>query len=907
MGIANITNNILTDSGAVIGAANGVATLDSGGKIPVSQLPNSVMEFKGTWSAATNTPTLANGTGNAGDVYEVSAAGTVNFGAGGIAFALGDYVVYDGATWQYSSGQKGTVTSLTFSAPLSGGTITTSGTVSIPAATSSVDGYLSATDWTTFNGKQAALSGTGFVKISGTTISYDNSTYLTTSSAASTYLALSGGTLTGAVTGTRLVLVQNSADIALSIVQTGAGRGLSVLGTSYFSSDISFGSLSNGILKANTLGGLVLATAGTDYQAPLSGTGFVKSTGGTISYDTSTYALDSAVVKLTGDQNIDGNKEFILPTTFRLGIGLKNPDGIYNYISSINSGWKINTNNKEHQLLFSTSTAYTYTFPSATGTIALTSNLSSYLPLAGGTLTGALNGTSALFSGAVRANNPSEGATGEGLIAGQSFKIDGTGTSQKAVMYMVSNVLSDTYASGLTAQFANFAGDKGFGFNLNTSGGYELYVKNTTWNKALTIANTGAATFSSSVTTGGDVALPDGNSLRIGGQLIANRTSNEIRFGSGTAADYLVYYAGASEKMRITSSGNVGIGTTAPQATLDVRGRYFATASVADNIVEVINTDTTNGYGLFVRAGGTAANRYVARFKNGADSDVMWIDKGGNVGIGTTTPATRLQINDSGTGAYTILTIQNRQTRGAGVGARINLLPNSDFTAGVDTGAAISAVNSSGGTANDTNLIFETSSLGTGAERMRITSGGFLKATTTGSYITSAGSYHELTSNQNNPTLYLLNHDGAGEGLLVNLNTNGTTYNFFRGYSNSAGANRIIIYSNGNVVNANNSYGAISDIKLKENISDSTPKLADLLKVKVKNFNFIGSDDKQLGVIAQELEEVFPSMIDISPDRDVDGNDLGTVTKSVKYSVFVPMLIKAVQELSEKITTLENK
>jgi len=62
---------------------------------------------------------------------------------------------------------------LTFSAPL----INTSGTISIPAATSSVNGYLSSADWDTFNNKQAALSGTGFVKISGTTISYDNSTY----------------------------------------------------------------------------------------------------------------------------------------------------------------------------------------------------------------------------------------------------------------------------------------------------------------------------------------------------------------------------------------------------------------------------------------------------------------------------------------------------------------------------------------------------------------------------------------------------------------------------------------------------------------------------------------------------------------------------------------------------------
>ena len=42
-------------------------------------------------------------------------------------------------------------------------------------------------------------------------------------------------------------------------------------------------------------------------------------------------------------------------------------------------------------------------------------------------------------------------------------------------------------------------------------------------------------------------------------------------------------------------------------------------------------------------------------------------------------------------------------------------------------------------------------------------------------------------------------------------------------------------------------------------------------------------------------------MVEESPDRDADGNDFGTTTKSVKYSVFVPMLIKAVQELNAKV------
>lgn len=68
------------------------------------------------------------------------------------------------------------LTSVTADSPLSG--LGTSGShLTIPAATSSVNGYLSSTDWSTFNSKQPALSGTGFVKISGTTISYDNSTY----------------------------------------------------------------------------------------------------------------------------------------------------------------------------------------------------------------------------------------------------------------------------------------------------------------------------------------------------------------------------------------------------------------------------------------------------------------------------------------------------------------------------------------------------------------------------------------------------------------------------------------------------------------------------------------------------------------------------------------------------------
>jgi hypothetical protein len=82
---------------------NGYAGLDAGGKIAISALPNTVMTFEGQWNATTNTPALADGAGNAGDVYRANVAGTTNFGSGPIAFNLGDWAVYNGTVWEYAA------------------------------------------------------------------------------------------------------------------------------------------------------------------------------------------------------------------------------------------------------------------------------------------------------------------------------------------------------------------------------------------------------------------------------------------------------------------------------------------------------------------------------------------------------------------------------------------------------------------------------------------------------------------------------------------------------------------------------------------------------------------------------------------------------------------------------------
>jgi hypothetical protein len=85
------------------GANNGVATLDAGGKIPAAQLPNSVMDFKGNWDASSNSPSLADGTGSAGDVYRTNVAGSQDLGSGSQTFAVGDWVVYNGSIWEKSN------------------------------------------------------------------------------------------------------------------------------------------------------------------------------------------------------------------------------------------------------------------------------------------------------------------------------------------------------------------------------------------------------------------------------------------------------------------------------------------------------------------------------------------------------------------------------------------------------------------------------------------------------------------------------------------------------------------------------------------------------------------------------------------------------------------------------------
>lgn len=96
--------NLGLGSAAVLdaGVADGVATLDGDGTVPISQLPPAVIgavSYQGTWNASTNTPALASGVGTKGYYYVVSVAGTTNLD-GITDWQVGDWAIYSGTSWQ---------------------------------------------------------------------------------------------------------------------------------------------------------------------------------------------------------------------------------------------------------------------------------------------------------------------------------------------------------------------------------------------------------------------------------------------------------------------------------------------------------------------------------------------------------------------------------------------------------------------------------------------------------------------------------------------------------------------------------------------------------------------------------------------------------------------------------------
>ena len=102
-------------------------------------------------------------------------------------------------------------------------------------------------------------------------------------------------------------------------------------------------------------------------------------------------------------------------------------------------------------------------------------------------------------------------------------------------------------------------------------------------------------------------------------------------------------------------------------------------------------------------------------------------------------------------------------------------------------------------------------------------------------------------------------------------------------------------------------YGTLSDAKLKQDIEDAGSQWDDLKAVRFRKFKMKGdpSETVMLGVVAQELEVTSPGLVEDRADKDAEGNDLGTTTKSVKQSILLMKAAVALQEAMARIESLE--
>jgi hypothetical protein len=397
-----------------------------------------------------------------------------------------------------------------------------------------------------------------------------------------------------------------------------------------------------------------------------------------------------------------------------------------------------------------------------------------------------------------------------------------------------------------------------------------------------------------------------------------------------TGAFPILFKTNGNERLRITAGGLVGIGTTSPAKLLHVQSGSVSGAARGGSSTKTLfeSSDAATSYWEF-QAASTASNDIL--FSKGSTgsygivgydhaSDALRffansgerarIDSSGRLLVGTSSAAggqveAKTAVVSAGNPAY------DKKAFIANIAySTINI--TSSLLAGFD-GAAIHGVDIGyryNGTGYDLTLGTNSTTLGSPTERMRIGQNGYIQCSETGTYSPDGGSvWHKFYQSVNERCLQTYNTAGTFTNYALTQYIaagGGTGSGFASGFSDSGSIQRYIIFSNGNIQNTNNSYGAISDLKLKENIVDASEQWNDIKNLRVRKYNLKqGGAHTQIGVIAQEIELVSPGLVYETTDRDTDGNDLGTVTKSVNYSVLYMKAVKALQEAMERIETLE--
>ena len=470
------------------------------------------------------------------------------------------------------------------------------------------------------------------------------------------------------------------------------------------------------------------------------------------------------------------------------------------------------------------------------------------------------------------------------------------------------------------------------------------------------------ANFATPITLGNTAVTINGTFSSIG-----NLTLNNVTVASGNstvtketvttitspAATNLTIQSAGTTAMTIDTSQNVGIGTSSPTSKLEVAGQI-------------------NGSPLYIKSGGSTSTLYydsALLFTQSGTGERMRIDSSGNVGIGTTSPAVKLQIGSAtspgaSTNTANYINVWGDYVSANGVTGGVKFF-NADANNASATPYQIVEIDSARDSNNYGGAIYLKTSDTSGVltERARIDSSGTVSIGTTqggtgfgllnvqrnASSSQSSLSIGDFNTVSNDVGIYLrtstnagiswtsggylafyrggpgvtesMRIDSSGNLLVGQTSKSQTTVGFYAAasgevsgclaastnaatqwntYSTGAGAYRFYVGMGGTIFATSIVITAISDQRLKENIRDIDTGLSAIMALKPRRFDWKegkGQDKKNAaGFIAQEFETIFPECVSTS----LAGAD-GIEYKNINHETLIPTLVKAIQELKAEL------
>ena len=427
--------------------------------------------------------------------------------------------------------------------------------------------------------------------------------------------------------------------------------------------------------------------------------------------------------------------------------------------------------------------------------------------------------------------------------------------------------------------------------------------------------------------------------------------------------DYIRFKVDNSEKLRITSAGNVGIGVTSPATVGGTAKLTVNVGSGTSSPVSIVNGTTD---GMYIRRYAVNGQYQIQTTSGSGNSGNLSLQSyGGNVGIGTTSPSRPLSVYRSTAGSAANFLHYTDATAFAGLYIDVDNVNN------------IVELNASGDTAST--MAFQTGN----AERMRITTTGNVGIGTTN----PGGNLHVVGRAGQAGQIYLSDIDngsGTGDALLISKSGNNAfVYNRDSGslsFGSNNTSNYLNITSSGNVGigttspankldvvgisrfthssstsyrgaietvtdnayptweigwvhtrTTSSTYGTIarfnnqtgtsiggivysgssgtsfvttSDYRLKENIKEIRDSISRVKKLKPCRFNFAAEKNRIIdGFIAHEVQEVVPEAV--HGEKDALQKDGSIDAQTLEVSRLIPVLTKALQEAINKIEELE--